>query len=316
MSKTNDSEFIGIDVSKTHLDIAAGEDGKLWSVSNDTEGIEKLIKQLEQFKPQMIVLESTGGLERPVLFALDRAGLSVALINPRRVREFAKAIGLLAKTDKLDARLLARFARDVKPARTILPNADEQYLSALMARRKQLLDMLTAENNRSRTASTEIKRRIAEHVSWLERELHELDQEIDDFNHDDPDREAKQTLLKSVKGVGPITASILTADLPELGHLDKKKIAALVGVAPFNNDSGRFRGRRRVKGGRPAVRQVLYMATVSASRSNPYIRSFYQSLIRRGKLKKIALVACMRKLLVILNAMVRDNTPWHDPSFC
>jgi transposase len=313
MSKTQDLEFIGIDVSKKRLDIAVGENGGLWSVTNDSEGIEKLIEQLVQFKPQLIVLESTGGLERPVLFALDHAGLQVALINPRRAREFAKAIGLLAKTDKLDARLLARFARDVKPARTILPSADEQQLSALMARRKQLLDMLTAENNRSRTASPAIQQRIATHVSWLEKELHDLDQEIDDFNNSDLDRQAKQNLLKSVKGVGPITASILTSDLPELGHLDKKKIAALVGVAPFNHDSGRFRGKRRVKGGRPAVRHVLYMAAVSASRSNPYIRSFYLSLIQRGKLKKVALIACMHKLLVILNAMVRDNTPWHEP---
>ncbi len=312
MSKTQDLEFIGIDVSKNRLDIAVGENEGLWSVTNDSEGIEKLIEQLVQFKPQLIVLESTGGLERPVLFALDQADLPVALINPRRAREFAKAIGLLAKTDKLDARLLARFARDVKPARTILPSADEQKLSALMARRKQLLDMLTAENNRSRTASPAIQQRIATHVSWLEKELHDLDQEIDDFNNSDLDRQAKQNLLKSVKGVGPVTASILTSDLPELGHLDKKKIAALVGVAPFNHDSGRFRGKRRVKGGRPAVRQVLYMAAVSASRSNPYIRAFYLSLIQRGKLKKVALIACMRKLLVILNAMVRDNTPWHE----
>lgn len=314
MSKINENVFIGIDVSKTRLDIAAREDGDFWSVTNDNEGIDKLIKQLEQFKPQLIVLESTGGLERPALFALARAGFPVALVNPRRVREFAKAIGLLAKTDKLDARLLARFARDVNPACTILPNADEQNLSALMARRKQLLDMLTAENNRSRTAVPVIKQRISTHVSWLERELHEIDQEIDDFNNGDLDRQAKQKLLRSVKGVGPVTAAILTSDLPELGHLDKKKIAALVGVAPFNNDSGRFRGQRHIKGGRPAVRQVLYMASISASRFNPCIRPFYQSLIRRGKLKKVALVACMRKLLVILNAMVRDNTPWHDPA--
>jgi transposase len=314
MSKISESVFIGIDVSKTHLDIAAQEEGDFWSVTNDSEGIRKLIQQLEQFKPQLIVLESTGGLERPALFALDRAGFPVALVNPRRVREFAKAIGLLAKTDKLDARLLARFARDVKPARTILPNADEQNLSALMARRKQLLDMLTAENNRSRTAPPVIKQHISTHISWLERELHQLDQYIYDFNKSDPDRQAKQKLLRSVKGVGPVTAAILASDLPELGHLDKKKIAALVGVAPFNNDSGRSRGKRHIKGGRPAVRQVLYMASLSASRFNPRIRPFYLSLIRRGKLKKVALVACMRKLLVILNAMVRDDSPWLDPA--
>lgn len=315
MSNSKNIGFIGIDVCKARLDIAIGENGEQWHVCNDAEGIEKLVKQMLDLQPQLIVIESTGGLERPVLLEIDRAGLPVALVNPRRVREFAKAIGLLAKTDRLDAHLLARFARDVKPVRTVLPSLDEQHLSDLLARRKQILDMLTAEKNRLRTASPDLGELISRHISWLEKNLQELNKEIDDFNQADPDRQEKQNLMRTVKGVGPITAATLTANLPELGQLDKKKIAALVGVAPFNNDSGRLRGRRRIKGGRPAVRQVLYMAAVSASRSNPLIRSFYQSLIRRGKLKKVALVACMHKLLIILNAIIRDRVPWKEPVY-
>lgn len=306
-------DYVGIDVSKVRLDIAFGEREEQWHIRNDSESREKLVRLLQDLKPLLIVIESTGGLERPVLFALDRAKLHFALVNPRRVREFAKAIGLLAKTDRLDASLLARFARDVRPNRTVLPSRDEQYLSDLLARRKQMLDMLTAENNRLRTASPEMKELITEHVEKLEEDLNNIDHRINEFIRSDTDSYEKQKLMRTVKGVGAITAATLAANLPELGQLDKKKIAALVGVAPFNNDSGRLRGRRRIKGGRPAVRQVLYMAALSASRSNPLIRSFYQTLIRRGKLKKVALVACMRKLLVILNAMVRDNTPWRDP---
>lgn len=314
MDETKDNEFIGIDVSKARLDVAIGEDGDEWQVKNDVSGIELLVNRLQQIHPQLIVIESTGGLERPVLTAMNRVDLPFALINPRRVREFARAIGILAKTDRLDARLLARFGRDGKPARTILPNQEEQQLSALMARRKQLLDMLTAEENRLSTATPALQGLIAEHVSWLEQHLEELEKEIDDFNSHYPKLKEKQDLMRTTKGVGPVTASILTANLPELGHLDKKKIAALVGVAPFNNDSGRLRGRRRIKGGRPEVRQVLYMAAVSASQHNPVIRDFYQSLLGRGKEHKVALVACMRKLLVILNAMMRDNLPWNYPA--
>ena len=309
----NEQEYIGIDVSKAYLDVAYGEEGEVWRVKNDEQGIETLVKRLKEISPKLIVLESTGGLERPAILAMDQDDLPIALVNPKRVREFARAIGLLAKTDRLDARLLARFGRDGKPARTILPSKEEQELSALMARRKQLLDMLTAEGNRLATASPTLQALISEHITWLSQHLKEIEKEIDDFNHRVPAMQEKQDLLRSVKGVGPITACILSANLPELGHLNKKKIAALVGVAPFNNDSGKLRGRRRIRGGRPEVRQVLYMAAISASRFNPVIRAFYQSLIHRGKVHKVALVACMRKLLVILNAMLRDHTPWRDP---
>jgi transposase len=313
MSEDTSSIFVGIDVSKARLDVAVGEKGAQWSERNDPEGISGLVKQLTEIHPALIVIESTGGLEQPVLLALDRAGLPIALINPRRVREFAKAIGLSAKTDKLDARLLVRFGRDVRPMRTVLPTPEEQQLSALLARRKQLLDMLTAEQNRLGTAPPALQELILEHITWLKDHLQSIDQDIDDFNHQDPKRQESQNLMQSVKGIGRVTASTLSADLPELGQLNKKQIAALVGVAPFNNDSGRWRGKRRIKGGRASVRQVLYMAAVAAARSNPVIRAFYQSLLKRGKEKKVALVACMHKLLTILNAMIRDHQPWRDP---
>lgn len=302
--------FVGIDVSKAYLDVGVGEEGEQWRVKNDQQGIEVLVNRLKEIQPKLIVIESTGGLERPVLMKMCQEGLPVALVNPKRVREFARAIGLLAKTDRLDARLLARFGRNGKPAITVLPNQNEQQLSDLMARRKQLIDMLTAEENRLSTSAPVLSKLILDHVAWLRQSIKDIEKEIDDFNQQDPSLKEKQDLMRTVKGVGPITANILSANLPELGRLNKKKIAALVGVAPFNNDSGRLRGRRRIKGGRPEIRKILYMAAVCASRHNPVIRSFYLSLLRRGKVHKVALVACMRKLLVILNAMVRDNRPW------
>jgi transposase len=305
-----DELFIGIDVSKAYLDVAIGEEGEQWRIKNDQQGIEELVNRLKEIHPKLIVIESTGGLERPALMKMCLASLTVALVNPKRVREFARAIGLLAKTDRLDARLLARFGRDGKPAITVLPNQNEQQLSDLMARRKQLIDMLTAEENRLSTSAPVLSKLIIDHITWLRQNIKDIEKEIDDFNQQNPSLKEKQDLLRSVKGVGPITANILSANLPELGRLNKKKIAALVGVAPFNNDSGRLRGRRRIKGGRPEIRKILYMAAVCASRHNPVIRSFYLSLLRRGKVHKVALVACMRKLLVILNAMIRDNQPW------
>ena len=313
MNEITSAEFVGIDVSKARLDVAVGEKGAMWSERNDADGIARLVKQLVGLQPAMIVIESTGGLERAVLVELGRAGLTTALVNPRRVREFAKAIGLAAKTDKLDARLLVRFARDARPKPTELPSEDDQHLSALLARRKQLLDMLTAEKNRLETLPLTLKDMLNEHIDWLERHILSIDQEIDDFIRKDPDRKQKQDLMRTVKGVGPVTASTLSADLPELGQYNKKQIAALVGVAPFNNDSGNWRGRRRIKGGRASVRQVLYMAAVVATRFNPVIRVFYQSLVQRGKEKKVAIVACMHKLLSILNAMLRDQTPFREP---
>jgi len=307
-------DYVGIDVSKSRLDIALGEDGEVWHVRNDGEGFETLVKKLEEIEPKMIVIESTGGYERPAMYAMGNAGLPVAQVNPRRVREFAKAIGLLAKTDKIDARLLARFGRDAKPNLTNLPTEEEQYLSELLSRRRQILDMITAENNRLPTASPAMQKQIEEHIVWLEKSLKDLDKDIDNFNRQDQTRDEKGKLIQSIKGVGRITAATIIADLPEIGKVKDKKISALVGVAPFNNDSGRMRGRRRVKGGRPEVRKVLYMSAVSAVQWNPYIKGYYNALLSRGKLKKVALVACMHKILIILNAMVRDGTPYHMPS--
>jgi transposase len=303
--------WIGIDVSKTQLDVAVGEAGETWSASNSEEGIARTVERCRQLNPRLVIVESTGGLESHLVSALYLAKVPVALVNPGRVREFAKAAGLLAKTDKLDARLLVRFGQAVKPAPTCLPSEEEQLLSAMVTRRRQLIDMRTAETNRLPTAHVSMQPSIENLLTWLNEQITALEQKIDEFIQNQPDFKAKDDLLRSVPGIGPVTAAIVISDLPELGKLDRKKIAALVGVAPFNDDSGFHKGRRRVKGGRPHLRTVLYMAAISASRFNPVIRSFYEHLLKMGKLKKVALVACMRKLLTILNAMLRDHISWH-----
>jgi transposase len=283
-------------------------------VDNTPAGIAALVEQLQALAPTLMVIEATGGREQPALRALLLADLPVALVNPRRVRKFAEALGLLAKTDRLDARLLARFAQDVRPARSHLAKASDELLSALLARRKQLLDMQTAEKNRLATAVPVLQPLIEAHLQWLAEQLHAVEQEIDQLNQQDDERQQRQAILRTLKGIGPVTAATLSADLPELGQLSKKKIAALVGVAPYNQDSGRYRGKRRIKGGRASVRQVLYMAAVAAARSNPRIQTFYQALLKRGKEKKVALVACMHKMLTILNAMLRDHQVWRAPA--
>jgi len=305
------STYVGIDVSKGRLDVAIGEQGEFWNVANDEKGIAKLVERMKEEQPELIILESTGGLELPLMAELHTSHLPVALVNPGRVREFAKSIGLLAKTDKLDARLLARFAEAVKPAVTHLPDDQEQHLIALVVRRRQLIEMLVAEQNRLHTVRLSLRDNLQEHITWLHKALADLDQEIHDFIHQSPIWKDKQDLLQSVPGVGPVTACTLLAALPELGTLDRKKIAALVGVAPFNDDSGHRRGKRRVKGGRSLVRCALYMSALSASKFNPLIRLFYQRLIQRRKEKKVALTACMRKLLTFLNAVIRDHKPWN-----
>jgi len=304
------AKYVGIDVSKGRLDVAIGAQGEYWDVGNDEKGIVKLVERLKEVQPTLIVLESTGGLEVLVMTELYAAGLAFALVNPGRVREFAKSMGLLAKTDKLDARLLARFAEAVKPSITRLPNEQEQHLSGLVTRRRQLLEMLVAEQNRLNTVRLSLKGKLEEHIRWLQEALAKLDQEIQEYVRQSELWQEKTELMRSVPGVGPVTSSTLLAELPELGKLDRKKIAALVGVAPFNDDSGHRRGKRRVKGGRSSVRNVLYMAALSASKYNPVLRSFYQAMIKRGKEKKVALTACMRKLLTFLNAIIRDSAPW------
>lgn len=238
------------------------------------------------------------------------AHLPVSLVNPGRVREFAKSIGQLAKTDKIDARLLARFAEAVQPARIILPNEQEQYLSALMTRRRQVIDMLIAEKNHLLSTPTRLRELVERNINWLEKQLQELNDQIDDFVDHDPIFRSKNVILRTTPGVGPVLTNILLSDLPELGRLNRKEIASLVGVAPFNRDSGMFRGKRRIKGGRANIRSVLYMATVAAIRWNPILKIFYTRLISNGKVKKVALIACMRKFLTILNDMIRDMQPF------
>jgi transposase len=302
--------FIGIDVSKTHLDVAVGKDSDVIRVGNDEQGIASIFTLLHESQSDLIVVESTGGLERALVTALYLAGLPVALVNPGRVREYAKAIGQLAKTDKIDARLLANFAEGVKPPKVILPSEQEQYLSALVTRRRQVVDMLTAEKNHLLSTPIRLRPLVERNMAWLEKQVKELEEQLDAFIENDPHFRIKNDLLRSAPGVGPVLSKTLISDLPELGKIDRKEIASLVGVAPFNKDSGHFRGKRRIKGGRANIRSVLYMATVCAVRWNPILRNFYQRLISYGKEKKVAIVACMHKFLSILNAMVRDMQPF------
>jgi transposase len=306
--------FIGVDISKERLDIGVSREGEAWQAKNDEVGIRLTAGRLAEIQPALVVVESTGGLETALVVELCARQIPVTLVNPGRVREFAKSLGLLAKTDKLDAHLLARYGKAAELEPTVLPSADIQCLSALMSRRRQLIQILTMEKNHSLSTPLNLRARLQEHITWLEQELDSLTEDIQQAIQATPLFKEKEQILRSAKGVGRITASILLSDLPELGQLNRKKIAALVGVAPFNNDSGRRHGPRRVKGGRSSVRNVLYMAAMVASRFNPVIKRFYQRLVAAGKKKKVALVACMRKLLTILNAMIRDMSPWKSPA--
>jgi transposase len=251
-------------------------------------------------------------MEIPLTSALATAGLPVVVVNPRQVRDFAKASGRLAKTDALDAQVLAQFAEVMRPQPRLLPDAETRALAALLTRRRQLVEMLTAEKNRLLSAASPIRKRVRAHISWLERELDRTNAELSEAIRHSPVWREKDDLLQSVPGVGPVLTSTLLASLPELGTLTNKQIAALVGVAPLNRDSGTLRGRRTVWGGRAQVRAVLYMGAMVAARFNPVIRVFYQRLQRAGKTKKVALTACMRKLLTILNAMLKHRTPWRQ----
>lgn len=302
--------FIGIDVSKEHLDLAVHAPAHTWRMENHAGGIAALVTQVQTLHPTLIVLEASGGFELEVVAALATAQLPIVVTNPRRVRNFARATGRLAKTDKLDAQLLAQFASALRPELRPLPSADQEHLSALLTRRRQLVDMLTAEQNRLHTVRAPLAKDIGEHIEWLRTRLAKLEQEIDDFIHGSPLWSDKDALLQSVPGVGPVTASTIVARLPELGTLNRQEIAALVGLAPIAKESGKKQGKRRIFGGRAPVRSVLYMAALSARTHNPVIKSFYQRLLDQGKPKKVALTACMRKLLVILNAMVRTQQPW------
>jgi transposase len=303
-------KFVGIDVSKTTLDLMVRPTGTRHQQANDADGIAQLIKQLRKIRPALVVCEATGGWERLLVGALAAARLPIVVVNPRQVRDFAKATGRLAKTDRLDAEVIARFAEAVRPEPRALPSADAEALDDLVTRRQQLIDMRTAEGNRRRLATGRRREQLDEHLAWLDRQLEELDKELDDTLRNSLVWREQANVLRSAKGVGPILTATLLSALPELGHLNHKEIAALVGVAPFNRDSGVWRGKRQIWGGRAPVRAVLSMATLSAVRTNPVVRAFYQRLINAGKFQKVALVACMHKLLTILNAMARDGRTW------
>jgi transposase len=302
--------FIGIDVSKTWLDVAVHEPALGWRTGNDDAGIAGLVQRLKDLQPDLVLLEATGGFELPLVAELRYAQLPTVVTNPRRVRDFARSTGRLAKTDKLDAQVLAHFAAAVRPQLREMPTEEEEQLTGLLTRRRQVVDMLTVEKNRLHTVRPALRGDLEEHIVWLEGKLAKLDRDIDQLIQASAIWKEKDALLQSTPGVGRVTARTLLAMLSELGSLNRQEIAALVGVAPVNKDSGRKRGKRRIFGGRAAVRSVLYMAALAAKRYNPKIKEFYERLIQHGKEKKVALVACMRKLLVILNAMIRSNQPW------
>lgn len=307
---TSDGKYVGIDVSKGKLDVALVGDEEVWQVENTRLGIAELVQQMQAIGPELIVVEATGGYHRNVIEALFLAGLCVAVVNPARVRQFARAAGLLAKTDRLDAFVLAEFGRTMHPRQYTGKSEAEQQLSALLGRRKQLEEMLKAEKNRLRTVSPSLRNSVERIIAVLKEEKNRLDEQIQEFLKEQKAWQEQTAILSSAPGVGMVTTATLLADLPELGKLDRKKIAALVGVAPLNHDSGKKRGYRKTKGGRGDVRSVLYMSTLVATRYNPLIQPQYQQMLKRGKEKKVALTACMRKFLTILNAMMRDGQPF------
>lgn len=305
------SQWVGMDVSKDTLDTAVYPTQEHFSTAYTQEGINELIERIQKIHPQLIVMEATGGMEARLSAALAEVGLPVVVVNPRQVRDFARATGILAKTDAIDALILARFGEAVKPPVRELPDSCSRHLKALMSRRRQLIGMLTQEKNRvAPEPIAAIHSQIQKHIHWLENSLTDLDQELTKLISSSPVWREKEQLLRTVPGVGPILSRSLISDLPELGRLDRKQIAALVGVAPLNRDSGTYRGKRIVWGGRADVRSLLYMGALTAIRCNPTIREFYQRLRKAGKQPKVALTACMRKLLTILNAMVKHNAPW------
>ena len=307
--------YVGIDVAKKHLDLAIHATGHPWQVSNDAAGVKQIVKHLRTVAPTLIVLEATGGLETRVVSALAAAQLPVVVVNPRQVRAFAQATGTLAKTDRLDAQVLAHFAAAMQPTPRPLPDAATQQLSAVLTRRQQLVDMVTAESNRlGAQPHSALRQRVRVHLTWLTKELGRTEKELTQLIQQSPVWRVQDDLLQSAQGVGPVLSQTLLAEVPELGHLHHKQMAALVGVAPFNQDSGGKRGKRRIWGGRARVRAALYMGALVATRHNPVIKAFYERLLAAGKEKKVALTACMHKLLRILNAMMKHQTKWQDVS--
>jgi transposase len=303
--------YVGIDVAKEQLDVAVRPSGETWSTGNDEEGITVLVAGLKRRNPTLVVLEATGGYQARIASALAAAKVPVAVVNPRQVRDFAKAIGRLAKTDSLDAAVLARFAEDVKPEPRPVSDEKSAELTSLLMRRRQLVEMLVSEKNRlAMGPPKKVRKELQRHIAWLEEAIARAEESLDDAIRESPVWREKEKLLLGVKGVGDVTARTMLARMPELGTLNRKQIASLVGVAPHNRDSGTMRGQRCIWGGRADVRQVLYMATLSARTFNPAIKIFYRRLIDAGKPNKIAIVACMRKLLTILNAILRTKSAW------
>ena len=310
---TSGEVFVGIDVSKARLDVALGFAGELLGVDNDAGGIAELVGRLLKLGPELIVLEASGGLETGLVGELAAAQLPVVVVNPRQVREFAHAKGQLAKTDALDARLLALFGERMRPELRALPDAQTRQLQALVTRQRELVEMLTAERNRLARVPVVLHREIGAHIRWLQARLKQRDHDLDQMLRNSPLWREREDLLSSVPGVGPVLCATLLAGLPELGRLNRHEIAALVGVAPYPHDSGSMHGRRTVWGGRAQLRAALYMSTLVGVRYNPVLRSLYRRLLLRGKAKKLALVACMRKLITILNAMLKHRTHWSPP---
>ena len=309
------NDFVGIDVAKARLDVHRTGSDQSHTFAHDAQGLQELLQMLRSAPPRLIVLEATGGLERALVAALIAAGLPVAVVNPRQVRDFAKASGRWAKTDRLDAQVLARFAQAIQPVQRALPDVAAQEFADQLTRRRQLVEMLVMEKTRLKQAPNKLVRRdIKKHIEYLENCVRASEQGLRHAVESSPVWQAQRDLLSEIKGIGEVTVMTLIAALPELGQLDRKQIAALVGVAPFNRDSGTLRGKRTVWGGRAVVRHVLYMATLTAVRCNPVIKAFYSRLRGNGKVAKVALVACMRKLLTIINAMVRDGRKWNPPT--
>ena len=309
---TDQNVYIGVDVSKDHLDVAVRPTGHQWRVSNTQPQIGKLVRTLSEYAPTIVAVEATGGIETPLMAELAAAGVPVARLNPRQVRDFAKATAALAKTDSIDARVIAHFAEAIKVEPQAVPDQQSRELSALLARRGQLVEMITAEKNRLNTADKVVRGSIRTTIRTLERQLGKIDDDLTDAIKQSPVWQEKSDILQSVQGVGKVVSMTLLAGLPELGTVNNKAISALVGVAPFNRDSGSFRGKRTVWGGRAKVRAALYMAALTATRWNLVIREFYERLLAKGKPKKVALTASMRKLLVILNSMLRHRKVWDD----
>ena len=307
--------YVGIDVCKDRLDVGLWPSGKTFSEPNDAKGIARLVKRLAKRKPSLVVLESTGRLEVPVALELGEAGVPYRIVNPRQVRDFAKALGQLAKTDRIDSIVLARWAESAKLEPKPLPDAERRELRALVMRRLQLIETKVAEENRLKSELVpKVRKSLKDSIAWLERQIKKLDNDLERMIKNSPTFSDLNDLIQSVPGIGPNTANMIIACLPEVGTLNRRSVAALVGVAPLNRDSGKSRGRRFCWGGRAEVRAALYMAALVASRYNPVIKALYLRLRAKGKPAKIALVACMRKLLVIMNAMVRDQTLWRQTS--